>query len=156
MEVSGAAYGILDPILKDICRKIDENNFDLTPYSADITNVGIIINCHEDSFLAVGFGKPRRLIRYSEHRADIRLLIPYNELIEADKKTRYLMAVKNITESIAVIGERCRKSKRAQFDSEGLTAFILARLGISTEELEGVHGVMSDKEYKAFMDKYQL
>ena len=152
MEVSGAAYGILSPIIRDISRKIDEDNFDITPYSADIKNVGIIINCHEDSFFAMGFGKPRRYIRYDKGTADIRLPAPYRELVEADDRTRYLMAVKNITDSVAAIGERCRNSKRAQFDSEGMTAFILGRLGISSEELDGIHGTLTDKEYRDFMN----
>ena len=155
MEVSNAAGGILFPILKDIRQKIDGNNFDLSPYSTDITDVGIIINCFDENSLAAGWGKPRRLVRYNEHRADIRLPMPYRELIEADKHTRYLMTVKNIAESIAAIGERCRKSKRAKFDSEGMTAFTLDKLGIFPEELDGVHGVMSDEEYNAFMEKYR-
>ncbi|MBR1663418.1 MAG: hypothetical protein IJ696_03725 [Ruminococcus sp.] len=151
MEAWAAAGGILTPIIKDICHRIDEDNFDLSPYSAGITSVGIIINCFDDSLLAAGWGKPRRLIRYNEQRADIRLPMPYNELIEADRHTRYLMTVKNITESIAVIGERCRKSKRARFDSEGMTAFILERLDITPKELVNIHGIMSDEEYNAFM-----
>lgn len=153
MEAWCTAGGILTPILNDICQKIDENYFDLSPYSSDITKIGIIINCYDDNLLAAGWGRPRKYIRYDKGTADIRLPLPYNELIEADKHTRYLMTVKNITESIAVIGERCRKSKRARFDSNGMTAFILDKLGISPEELNGVHGVMSDKEYKAFMEK---
>lgn len=64
--------------------------------------------------------------------------------INADDDTRYLMVVKNITDSLAVIGERCRKSKRAVFNSDGMTADVLEKLGITLEQLENIVGVCTD------------
>lgn len=46
---------------------------------------------------------------------DIRLPVPYVEFLNADYDTKYLMVVKNIVESMQIIDEKSRKSKRAKF-----------------------------------------
>lgn len=139
-----ASAGALSDILKEIRLKIDEEHFDVSPYSKELTDVGIVVNCYPDDWLLKGFGKPRKYISYKNGYADIRLPMPYVEMRNADKEKRLLMAVKNIVESVAVIGEKCAKSKRASFDSEGMTDEILRRLGISREELDGINGVISE------------
>ena len=139
-----ASAGALSDILNEIRSKIDEEHFDVSPYSKELTDIGIIVNCFPDDWLLKGFGKPRKYISYKNGYADIRLPVPYVEMRNADKEKRYLMAVRNIVDSIAVIGEKCAKSKRASFDSDGMIKEILNRLGISREELEGVNGVISE------------
>ena len=129
-------------ILRDICIKIDEKNFDISKYSSDITKVGIIVNCFPDDMLIVGWGKPRKYISYKKGSADIRLPIPYVEFQNADNDKKYLMAVKNIVESIEVIEERCSKSKRAEFDSQGMINDVLQRLKIEKEDLKDINGVI--------------
>ena len=140
-ESGGRANAALSGVLREVCRLVDEKNFDVARYSADITDIGIIVNCFPDDLMAAGFGKPRIMLRYKQGSADIRLPMPYVDFINADEDTRFLMAVKNITESVAVIGERCAKSRRAKFDSEGMITEILRLTGIERGALEDVDGV---------------
>lgn len=140
-EIWGGA-GVIPQIQKDICLKIDEKNFDISKYSDDITNVGIIVNCFPDEMLIAGWGKPRKYISYKNGYADIRLPIPYVEFQQANLDKKYLMVVKNIIDSIAVIEERCTKSKRAKFNSGGMINEVLQRLKIKKEELYGINGVI--------------
>ena len=74
--------------------------------------------------------------------------IPYVEFISADYDHQYLMVVKNIVESVRVIGNKCKKSKKATFDSEGLVKTILTKMEISEESLDEVTGVISDEKFR--------
>ena len=141
-EMWGQAGAIFNEILKDICLKIDEKNFDVSKYSKDITDVGIIVNIFPDNMLMAGWGKPRKYISYKNCSADIRLPIPYVEFKEADNNKKYLMVVKNIIDSIAVIEERCTNSKRAKFDSGSMIDEVLQRLEIEKEDLKDINGVI--------------
>ena len=76
------------------------------------------MNCHPNENIVAGWGKPRKYINYKRKYADIRLPIPYDDFINSDYDTQYLMVVENIVESLKVIDDKCRKSKRAIFDSE--------------------------------------
>jgi hypothetical protein len=143
-ETGGRGGDALVEILRDISRKTDADNFDISPYSSDIKSVCIVVCLFNDSLAAAGFGKPRKLIKYKEGIADIRLPLPYVDFINADDDTKYLMAVKNILDSLAVIGDRCRKSKRAVFNSDGMTADVLEKLGITLDQLENIVGVCTD------------
>lgn len=58
------------------------------------------------------------------------------------------MVLKNIVESIRVIGNKCKKSKKATFDSEELVKTILTKMEISEEILDEVIGVISDEKYR--------
>ncbi|MBR1529197.1 MAG: hypothetical protein IJ642_07835 [Oscillospiraceae bacterium] len=140
-EIHSKAEKISD-ILRKICNQIQEKNFDMTKYSSQITDVGIIVNCYPDDYLLAGFGKPRKYISYQKGSADIRLPVPYIEFRNADEKTRYLMIVKNIVESVKVIQERCLKSKRAEFDGNLLISDILEKLEIDSSALENISGVL--------------
>lgn len=138
-------------IVRDICEKIDENSFEIAPFSDGIDSIGIIVNCHPEGNMLDGWGKPRKYISYKNRFADIRLPIPYFEFVSANYEDQYLMVVKNIVESIRVIGDKCSKSKCARFDSDGLVLKFLDKLGISEESLENVVGVISDEEYRKLM-----
>lgn len=129
-------------IIREICERLDEKHFDVSPYSETITHVGIIVNCFPEHMMAAGWGKPRTLLRYQKGEADIRLPLPYVAFKNADAETQFRMVVKNILESVSVIGERCKKSRRAEFDSAGMNAEILRRLGLTAADLDGVTGVM--------------
>ena len=142
-EVHGKAGKVADILLK-ICKQLQTKDFDMTKYSSQITDVGIIVNCYPDDFLLAGFGKPRKYISYQKGSADIRLPVPYVEFRNADEKTRYLMIVKNIVESVKVIQERCMKSKRAEFDGNCLISDILEKLEIESSALENISGVLQE------------
>ena len=146
-EVWRTAYSI-STIIKEICQKIDMDNYELSPYSQGIDSIGIIVNCHPDENLAAGWGKPRTYISYKNRYADIRLPMPYVEYLNANYDTQYLMVVKNIVASIEIIGDKCRKSKRAKFDSDAFVQDLLQKLDISSESLKNIIGVISDERYK--------
>jgi len=150
-EVWQTAYSVSD-IIKDICIKIDENNYDIAPFSKGIDKIGISVNCHRDESLALGWGKPRKYISYQKKYADIRLPLPYVEYINADYETQYLMVVKNIVDSICVIGEKCRKSKRAEFDSDGLINDFLQKIDVLPEKIENIVGVIPDEQYQKIIN----
>lgn len=152
-EVWNTAYSV-SVIIKDICQKIDDNNYDISPFSKGIDNIGISVNCHRDESLALGWGKPRKYISYQKRYADIRLPLPYVEYINADYETQYLMVVKNIVDSIRVIGEKCRKSKHAEFDSEGLVNDFLQKIDIIPEKIEKIVGVIPNEEYQKIVNPY--
>lgn len=141
-ERGGTTGSIFDEIIKDICKKIDENNFEISKYSNNITNIGIIVNIFPDEMLIAGWGKPRKYISYKNGSADIRLPVPYVEFKNADNNKKYLMIVKNIIDSIAAIEERCTKSKRAKFDSSSMINDILRTLEIEKDDLRGINGVI--------------
>lgn len=132
------------PRVADRLREIEEKlgKFDVTPYSDTIYEIGIIVNCFDDALCAAGFGKPRILLRYAEGRADIRLPMPYVAFQNADEHTQYLMTVRNIVESVRAIDTRCKKSKRAKFDGDGMIAELLRRLELSPDLPEGISGVI--------------
>ena len=64
------------------------------------------------------------------------------------------MVVKNIVDSIRVIGEKCKKSKKAVFDSEGLIKTFLSKLEISYDSIGDVIGVIPDEKYRELMSEY--
>ena len=146
-EVWRDAYSI-SRIIKEICKKIDENNYQISQYSQGIDSIGIIVNCHPDENLVAGWGKPRTYISYKNRYADVRLPVPYVDYINADYDTQYLMVVKNIIVSIDRIGEKCRKSKRATFDSDSFIRDFLQKLDISPDSLKDIIGVIPDERYK--------
>lgn len=151
-EVWRTAYSV-STIINDICQKIDMDNYAISQYSQGIDNVGIAVNCHPDENLVAGWGKPRKYISYKNRYADIRLPLPYVEYINADRDMQYLMVVKNIVESIRVIGDKTRKSKRAEFDSDALIQDILEKLDISPESIENIAGVISDEDYRKIISQ---
>ena len=138
-------------IIREISKKVDADTFEIAPFSDGIDDIGIIVNCHPEGNMRDGWGKPRKYINYVKKSADIRLPIPYIEFVSAEYQDQYLMVVKNIVDSIRVIGEKCAKSKRARFDSESFVKEFLEKLDVSEESLEGVVGVISDEEYRKMM-----
>ena len=126
--------------------------FDVLPYVENIESIAIIVNCFPDEMLRDGWGKPRKYISYQKKYADIRLPIPYDSFVHADYETEYRMVVDNIVQSIRVIDEKCRKSKRAKCDSEGLIEVLLQRLEMSQEQLQDVVGVLSEEAYRKIME----
>lgn len=127
-EIRSSA-GSIPLIIREISSKAD---MEIAPYSKGIDEVFISVNCFTDEDIADGKGKPRKYLSYQKRFADIRLPIPYDAFIRANRETKYRMVVKNIVESIRIIGERCRKSGRAEFDSEAFIRDFLQKL--ETEE----------------------
>ena len=124
------------------------DNYELGQYLQGIDDIGISVNCFPDEFLASGWGKPRKYISYKNRYADIRLPVPYVEFINADYDTKYLMVVKNIVESIQVIDDKIRKSKRAEFAGDDFIRDFLQKLDIPSEKLDNIIGVIPDEVYK--------
>ena len=130
-EICSSA-GSIPSIIKEITRKAE---MEIEPYSKGIDEVFISVNCFPDEDIADGLGKPRKYLSYQNRYADIRLPIPYRAYIRADRETKYRMVVKNIVESIRIIGERCRKSGRAEFDSEAFIRDFLQKLEMEESTL---------------------
>lgn len=103
-------------------------NIEVKDYTNDLDNIGIIINCFDENFLSVGFGKTRKYISYKNRYADIRLNIPYNEFMEADKDKRFDMVKKNIYESIRIIDSRLNKKNGCSFDGKRMISDIEEKL----------------------------
>lgn len=139
---------IINEIIKDICSKIDEKNFGISKYTNNLDSIAIIVNCHPKKNIVNGWGKPRKYINYSKKYADIRLPIPFDEFVSSDYDKQYLMVVDNIIKSLKIIEEKCKKSKRAEFDSESIIKDILKRLEITMDRFDGINGVLSDDEYE--------
>ena len=139
-EICSSA-GSIPSIISDITRKAD---MEIAPYSKGIDEVFISVNCFPDEDIADGLGKPRKYLSYQNQYADIRLPIPYRAFARADRETKYWMVVKNIMESIQIIGNRCRKSGRAEFDSDGFIRDFLKKLEIDESSLEGIEGVIRE------------
>jgi len=100
--------------------------------------VGIIVNCFPPDYMTASWVKPRKYISYQKGGADIRLPIRYEEFIGASKNKQYLMVVKNIVQSIQVIEERCRKSKRASFDSQNMIGDMLGKLELTPDGIKNI------------------
>lgn len=130
-EIGGSA-GSIPLIIRDISNKAE---MEIAPYSKGIDEVFISVNCFPDEDIADGLGKPRKYLSYQNRYADIRLPIPYRAYIRADRETKNRMVVKNIVESIRIIGERCRKSGCAEFDSEAFIRDFLQKLEIEESTL---------------------
>ena len=141
-ETGGRAGKAVSDKVRDICVKLGADDYDISPYSQDIRSICIVVCCFPDELRAVGFGKVRKLIKYQEGSADIRLPMPYADFVNADDEMRYLMVVKTITEAVAVIEERCKKSRRAVFDGKGMNEDILQKLEVDKEKLDGIVGCM--------------
>ena len=142
----------VDIIRKDISKRIDEKNYCILQYADNIESIGIVINCHPNNFMIDGWGKPRKYINYKNKYADIRLPIPYDDFISADYDKQYLMVIDNIIQSLRVVEEKCKKSKKARFDSAAVIDDLLRRLEISYGDIENIVGVLSDDEYKKIVN----
>ena len=139
-------------ILQDISQRIDEKNYSILQYADNIESIAIVVNCHPNKQLIDGWGKPRKYINYKKQYADVRLPIPYNDFINADYDTQYLMVVDNIIQSLRVIDDKCKRSKKAKFDSESIIEDLLKKLEISYDSLENIVGVLSDEDYKKIVN----
>lgn len=98
-----------------------------TDYTDSLDNIGIIINSFDNEWMSLGYGRPRKYISYKNRYADIRLNIPSEDLLVADRKTRILLVKNNIIESIQVIDERLNKKQGCSFDGKRLIAYIQAK-----------------------------
>lgn len=128
-EAQSSSGHIISSIRNQIESRI--GNIEVTNYTNDLDSIGIIINCFDKNFLSVGFGKTRKYISYKNRYADIRLNIPFEEFMEADKDKRIDMVKNNIYESIRIIDSKLNKKKGCSFDGERM-------IGDIEEKLEGV------------------
>lgn len=131
--ISTEAQSSSGHIISNIRNQIESRigNIEVTNYTNDLDSIGIIINCFDKNFLSVGFGKTRKYISYKNRYADIRLNIPFEEFMEADKDKRIDMVKNNIYESIRIIDSKLNKKKGCSFDGERM-------IGDIEEKLEGV------------------
>ena len=129
IEAQSSSAHIISNIRNQIESRI--GNIEVTNYTNDLDSIGIIINCFDKNFLSVGFGKTRKYISYKNRYADIRLNIPFEEFMEADKDKRIDMVKNNIYESIRIIDSKLNKKKGCSFDGERM-------IGDIEEKLEGI------------------
>lgn len=131
--ISTEAQSSSGHIISNIRNQIESRigNIEVINYTNDLDSIGIIINCFDKNFLSVGFGKTRKYISYKNRYADIRLNIPFEEFMEADKDKRIDMVKNNIYESIRIIDSKLNKKKGCSFDGERM-------IGDIEEKLEGV------------------
>lgn len=117
-------------IINDIRKIIEKETgaIEVCDYTNDLDRIGIIINSWNENSLKFGHGKPRKYISYKQRFADIRLNIPYDEFLAADKKKRFEMVKKNIYDSIKVVDERLSKKKGCSFDGDRMIADIEERI----------------------------
>ena len=150
-EIWAAADSVSDHI-RTISQKADTEHFEIAPFTDGIDEICIAVNCHPDDQLARGWGKPRKYISYQKRLADFRLPLPYVDYRNADSETQFLMVLKNITDALRMMDEKCTKSKRANIDSAGIIAELLRRLDIAPERLYGITGVIPDAQYKRIIN----
>lgn len=124
--ISFEAHASVADIIHDAIKAFESKTGELetTNYTDSIDSIGIIINCFDKYWQNKGFGKPRKYISYQKRYADIRLNIPAEELLAADKETRFIMVKNNIIESIKIINERLNKKTGCSFDGGRLIAYI--------------------------------
>lgn len=128
--ISTEAQSSSGHIISNIRNQIESRigNIEVTNYTNDLDSIGIIINCFDKNFLSVGFGKTRKYISYKNRYADIRLNIPFEEFMEADKDKRIDMVKNNIYESIRTIDSKLNKKNGCKFDGERMISDIEEKL----------------------------
>ena len=128
--ISTEAQSSSGHIISNIRNQIESRigNIEVTNYTNDLDSIGIIINCFDKNFLSVGFGKTRKYISYKNRYADIRLNIPFEEFMEADKDKRIDMVKNNIYESIRSIDSKLNKKNGCKFDGERMISDIEEKL----------------------------
>ncbi|APC40320.1 Imm44 family immunity protein [Clostridium estertheticum] len=118
-------------IRKEIINKIEalKNNY----YGIAIEKISII------SILAnltpeleqAGFFKERKLIKKKQKSADIRLRIDFNKFNNSDSSLKRLLVIKNIIESIRVVGSRVKE----EFNAQKLEEDILIALDVKIDDI---------------------
>ena len=128
--ISTEAQSSSGHIISNIRNQIESRigNIEVTNYTNDLDSIGIIINCFDKNFLSVGFGKTRKYISYKNRYADIRLNIPFEEFMEADKDKRIDMVKNNIYESIRINDSKLNKKNGCKFDGERMISDIEEKL----------------------------
>ena len=128
--ISTEAQSSSGHIISNIRNQIESRigNIEVTNYTNDLDSIGIIINCFDKNFLSVGFGKTRKYISYKNRYADIRLNIPFEEFMEADKDKRIDMVKNNIYESIRIIDSKLNKKNGCKYDGERMISDIEEKL----------------------------
>lgn len=103
-------------------------------YGSEVTNIGIIPVIVRPSAIAAGFWKERRLFQRKQNSADYRLRIDFIKFLNSDNKTRRLLIIKNIIDSIRDLGRKAKKD----FDAKSLEKDILDILGVSYSDLDNM------------------
>ncbi len=127
--ISTEAHISVGPIISGIIQKINERLgvVEVKDYSNCIDSFGIIINCFDDQWKSLGYGKVRKHISYKSRNADVRLNIPYNNFIIASKKDRECAVKKVIIESIQFVNEKINKKEGCFFDGNKLIDYVKAQ-----------------------------
>lgn len=132
-EAQSDAAALISRINRQIHEKIGD--IEISDYTDNFDSVGIIINCFDEKWMSMGFGKPRVLIQYAKRDIDIRFNICHEKFMSASPSDRYLMVVQNIIRSIDAINARVSK-KKISFDCERMANDILTGLSLTRLDLE--------------------
>ena len=128
-DIDGEEFRLLRNELVASLNFITDRNKELlkdNTYGSEIQSIGIISMILSPRFDVY---KERRLIRFKEKCADIRLKIDYQKYQTANHQEKKLLLIKNIVDSIMVIEKR----KKDDFQGERLINDILNALDVSRE-----------------------
>jgi len=104
------------PLIMPLEKRIQAAILDKNDYGNAIEVLGIIPNLINDPvFLA----KERKLVKHKDRSTDIRLKINYEKFKNGTNKDRETLLLKNIIQSIRIVGERVK-----DFDGKRLEADI--------------------------------
>ena len=129
--------------LRMICNQIDSDLSFITDrknenilekdqkYGTEFESIAIITMILSPRF---DIYKERRLIRFKEHWADIRLKINYDHYQKSNDSVKRLLLIKNIVDSIMVVENR----KKGDFQGIKLIDDILQALKVKKEDLDNL------------------
>lgn len=116
-EIEGDFYDDFRGLRNEIEKIIQENVLDKHDYGESIKDLAITPNIMSDP---VFLGKERKLVKHKDKSADIRLKIDHTSFANGTEEQREKLLLKNIIQSIRVVGEKVKKG----FDAERLEADI--------------------------------
>lgn len=121
-----SAVVIIGGIIKEIDKRIGE--IEIADYTNALDSIGIIIKCFDDEWMKSGHGKERKYISWKNRYADIRLLIPYDKLIQADRTAQFGIVKDCIFEAVMTIDQKVNAKAPLYFDGKEMIEEIERRL----------------------------
>jgi len=133
-EIDSGAYDSFSQISNEIEARI--KNLESNEYGTEIDSLGIIpiiVNLTPDLENA-GFFKERMLFSHKKKEADYRLRIDYNRFINSDNRMKKLLIIKNIIDSIRLLGKKAKKD----FNAKKLEDDILMLFEVRKETIDNL------------------
>lgn len=121
-EIDSQVRNDFQTIRKEILEKI--RPLEDKEYGLDKISIIPIIANITPELEEAGFFKERKLIKKKEKLADIRLRIDFNKFKDGDMKTKKNLIIRNIIESIQVIGAKMKKEFNAEMFERDILSFL--------------------------------